>query len=117
MLKPLLITFALLAGYSVGAAPPSTCGGSDDYSVGLCAYQRRQFPTAEAKFRALIEADAQDPVTIKATYFLARTLMKTGRFQEAADLLIRIYAADKPFYDAWNCDFLLGECRRASGRS
>ena len=117
MFKASLVSFTLLLAVPLPAAPPSTCGGTDDYSVALCAYQRRQFPTAEAKFRELIEADAQDPVTIKATYFLARTLMKTGRFQEAAELFIRIYAADKPFYDAWNCDFLLGECRRASGKS
>lgn len=117
MIKRLTVPLAmLLLAETLSAAPPSTCGATDEYSVALCAYQRRQFPTAEAKFRALVEADAHDPVTIKATYFLARTLMKSGRFQEAADFLIRIYAADKPFYDAWNGDFLLGECRKAMGK-
>lgn len=49
-------------------------------------------------------------------YFLARTLMKTGRYDEASKVLVRIYETDKPFYDDWECDFLLGECRRAQGK-
>ncbi len=106
----------LLLSAAVGAAPPTTCGQTDDYSRALCAYQQRQFGQAEAGFRAIVEAEAEEPQTIKSMYFLARTLMKTGRFAEAADLLIRIYEADRPFYDSWNCDFLLGECRRALGR-
>lgn len=110
------VLLLLLAAAAVHGAPPSTCGGSDDYSRALCAYQRRQFGDAETRFRRLMDAGAEDPVTIKATYFLARTLMKSGRFAEAADLFVRIYGADRPFYDAWNCDFLLGECRKALGR-
>ena len=42
--------------------------------------------------------------------------MKTGRFDDASKLFIRIYEADRPFYDDWQCDFLLGECSRALGR-
>ena len=38
------------------------------------------------------------------------------RFDEAQPLFIRIYALDAPFYRAWSCDFLLGECRRAAGK-
>lgn len=106
---------ALLALPAV-AAPPTTCGGTDDYSAGLCAYQKRQFPEAEKRFRAIVESDAKDPETIKAMYFLARTLMKTGRFDEASKLFIRIYDAAKPFYDDWQCDYLLGECRKAEGK-
>ena len=49
-------------------------------------------------------------------YFLARTEMKLGRFDEAQTLFIRIYALDAPFYHAWSCDFLLGECRKAMGK-
>ena len=41
--------------------------------------------------------------------------MKRGRFDEAAPLFVRIYAMDPAFYASWNCDFLLGECRRARG--
>ena len=105
----------MLAVPALGA-PPSTCRGTDDYSKALCAYQRRQFADAEKGFRAILDSEVKDPQTIRAAYFLARTLMKTGRFDEAAQILIRIYDLDKPFYDAWSCDFLLGECRRAQGK-
>lgn len=98
-------------------APPSTCGEKDDYSAALCAYQHRQFATAEKGFRELAESESRHPQTIRAMYFLARTLMKTGRYDEASRTLIRIYDLDKPFYDAWSCDFLLGECRRAQGKT
>ena len=98
------------------AAPPSTCGQEGEYERALCAYQRRHFPEAESGFRTIVDRGDLEPVTLKATYFLARTLMKTGRFDEASALLIRIYSLHKPFYDAWNCDFLLGECRKALGR-
>ncbi|HSP33569.1 MAG TPA: tetratricopeptide repeat protein [Thermoanaerobaculia bacterium] len=110
-----LLILALIAVPAM-AAPPTTCGGTDDYSLGLCAYQKRQFAEAEKRFRAMVQADEKDPATIKATYFLARTLMKTGRYDEAARLLIRIYDTDKPFYDEWQCDFLLGVCRHAEGK-
>ena len=113
----LAIILALLATFSAGAAtPPTTCNLEGDYERALCAYQRRQFADAEAAFRAITDAAEKDPKTVRATYFLARTLMKTGRFDEASALLIRIYSLDKPVYDAWNCDFLLGECRKALGR-
>jgi len=110
-----LLILALIAVPAM-AAPPTTCGATDDYSAGLCSYQKRQFADAEKRFRALVEADAKSPATMKATYFLARTLMKTGRYDEAAKLFIRIYDIDKPFYDDWQCDFLLGECREAAGK-
>lgn len=87
-----------------------------DYERALCSYQRRSFAEAEAGFRAIAEREARDAQTIRATYFLARTLMKTGRFDEASALLIRIYSMDQAFYEAWNGDFLLGECRRAMGK-
>jgi TolA-binding protein len=109
-----MLMLAMTAG--AGAAPPTTCGQGDPYSQALCSYQQRQFFDAEARFRAIVDSDVVAPQTLKAMYFLARTLMKTGRFAEAANLLIRIYETDPPFYDAWNCDFLLGECRRAMGK-
>ena len=109
------LILALLALPAVGS-PPTTCGVTDDYSAALCAYQHRNFGVAEKGFRAIAEAGAHDPRTMKAMYFLARTFMKTGRFDEAAKLLVRIYQTDKPFYDDWQCDFLLGECRKAQGK-
>ena len=111
-----LIATLLLAVTTASAAPPSTCAQDDPYSQALCAYQRRQFADAEARLNAIVEKDEPSPQTVKAMYFLARTLMKTGRFGEAASVFVRIYETDRPFYDAWNCDFLLGECRRATGK-
>ena len=111
-----VLILALLAA-PVFAGPPSTCGAPDDYSRALCAYQRRDFQAAEKALQSIIDAGRSGPETVKARYFLGRTLMKTGRFAEAADVFIKIYGDDKPFYHAWNCDFLLGECRRALGKS
>ena len=115
-MKTVLLALTLLALPVSAAPPPSTCGADDEYSRALCAYQRRQFADAERAFRAIVDADVPSPQTIKSMYFLARTLMKSGQFQEASMLFARIYEADKPFYDGWNCDFLLGECRRALGK-
>jgi TolA-binding protein len=105
-----------LLSWSALAAPPTTCGLPGEYAGALCAYQRRDFAEAERRFEAIVGKRAENSETLRATYFLARTKMKRGRFDEASSLLIRIYGLDKPFYDAWNCDFLLGECRRALGR-
>jgi TolA-binding protein len=109
------IILALLASSAL-AAPPTTCALDGDYERALCSYQRRNFAEAEIGFRTIVDAAAREPKTLRATYFLARTLMKTGRFDEASALFIRIYSTDKAFYDMWNCDFLLGECRKALGR-
>jgi len=109
------LILALLASSAL-AAPPTTCRMDGEYERALCAYQRRQFPAAETGFRALAERETRDAQTIRSTYFLARTLMKTGRFEEASKLFVRIYATDPAFYETWNCDFLLGECRKALGK-
>lgn len=98
------------------AAPPTTCNLPGEYERALCAYQRRSFAEAERGFRAIVEREAQDAQTIRSMYFLARTLMKTGRFDEAHALFIRIYSLDAAFYETWNGDFLLGECRKALGK-
>jgi TolA-binding protein len=109
------VILALLA-FPAAGAPPSTCSGTDPYAQALCAYQHRRFGDAEKGFRALVDEDAKAPATLKSMYFLARTLMKTGRFDEAEKLFIRIYETDRPFYDDWSCDYLLGECRKAQGK-
>ena len=116
MTKTALGILALTAQIALAAPPPTTCGGTSDYERALCAYQRRNFPEAERAFRAIAERETQDPHTIRALYFLARTQMKTGRFDEAHALLIRIYELDSAFYETWNGDFLLGECRKALGK-
>jgi TolA-binding protein len=110
------LILALIATSAL-AAPPSTCGQGDEYARALCAYQRRNFTEAEAEFRAIADRNDPEPQTIRALYFLARTEMKLGRYEEAETLFIRIYEMSKAFYDDWNCDFLLGECRRARGKT
>ncbi len=114
-MRYVLLILALIAGTAL-AAPPTTCRLDGDYERALCAYQRREFAAAEKGFRALAERETQDAQTIRSLYFLARTLMKTGRFEEASQLLVRIYATDQAFYETWNGDFLLGECRKALGK-
>ncbi|HEV2722022.1 MAG TPA: hypothetical protein VG323_18525, partial [Thermoanaerobaculia bacterium] len=99
-MKRLGCILALLA--LAAAPPPSTCGQRDDYAAALCAYQRRSFAEAAVGFRAIVEKNANDPQTVRAMYFLARTEMKLGRFDEAQTLFIRIYALDAPFYHAWS---------------
>lgn len=115
-MRTALILALLAAAASSAAAVPTTCGQREDYGRALCAYQRRSFAEAEAGFRAIVERGEPDPKTIHAMYFLARTEMKLGRFEEAETLFIRIYSMSKPFYDEWGCDYLLGECRRARGK-
>lgn len=98
------------------SAPPTTCGAADAFGKALCDYQRRDFAAAESGFRAIVDQGEKDPQTLHALYFLARTEMKRGRFDDASTMLIRIYSLDKAFYDTWSCDFLLGECRKALGK-
>ena len=116
MRRVLFLLVLVVTASAAEARPPSTCGGTDDYAKALCAYQRRAFTEAAAEFRGIVEKGEVDPQTIRAIYFLARTEMKRGRFDEAAPLFVRIYAMDPAFYSSWNCDFLLGECRRAVGK-
>lgn len=103
---------ALLAPWTQAQSP---CQGGE-YHRALCAYRSGDFAGAEVLFRSIAGAQAQAPETIKSRYFLARSLMKQNRWEEAGAELIRIYGLSRAFYDEWNCDFLLGECRRALGR-
>lgn len=106
----------LVLAQAAAAAPPSTCDLEGDYEKALCAYQTRDFPAAERGFRSIVDAGGNDERMIHSLYFLARTMMKTGGFDEASTLFIRIYALDPAFYQVWSCDFLLGECRKAMGQ-
>jgi TolA-binding protein len=114
--QPVLGLIVAFLAAAASAAPPTTCGLTDSYGKALCAYQQRRFSEAEQGFRSIADAGAADMQTIRAVYFLARTEMKRGRFDDASALLIRIYSLDRSFYDTWSCDFLLGECRRATGK-
>jgi len=116
MRSALILAFLAAAPAPALAAPPTTCGTPDDYGKALCAYQRRNFAEAEGSFRRIVEKGEAASQTLHAMYFLARTEMKRGRFEDASTILIRIYSVDKSFYETWNCDFLLGECRKATGK-
>jgi TolA-binding protein len=104
---------ALLVLAMAGRAQ-TLCEGNE-YQRGLCAYRAGAFAHAEQLFRKVVEAEATEPETIKAHYFLARSLMKQRKWQPASQQLIRIYGLSRSFYNEWNCDFLLGECRKALG--
>lgn len=86
------------------------------YPAALAAYHSGDLAAAEPLFRLVAEQDEASPETIKARYFLARTLMKQRRFEEAASLLIDLHRRSPLFYREWACDFLLGQCRAALGQ-
>ncbi|HVR43850.1 MAG TPA: hypothetical protein VMS56_10455 [Thermoanaerobaculia bacterium] len=99
-----------------GGEPRAVCsGGLPEYAAALCQYHQGSLERAAERFRAIVEADEPRPETLKARYFLARTLMKLGRAGEASAELIKIHSLSPAFYREWGCDFLLGEARRADG--
>src|SRR5688572_33033699 len=108
----LLVTFLAQAAL---AAPPTTCNLEGDYERALCAYQRRNFGEAETAFRRIAERGEKDAQTIRSLYFLARTPMKTGRYDQASALPIRNYALDPAVFQAWEGGFPIRECREGVG--
>ncbi|HEY0591767.1 MAG TPA: CDC27 family protein [Thermoanaerobaculia bacterium] len=107
---------ALVAGVLAAAAPPPVCRGDlDPYPAALCLYLRGDADAARAAFAAIVTKDEPRPETLKARYFLARSLMKLKRWDEASGELIKIYSISPAFYEEWSCDFLLGEARRGLG--
>lgn len=98
------------------AAPAAVCRGDlDPYGAALCHYLRGDLDGARAGFEAVVAKDEPRPETLKARYFLARSLMKLRRWEEASGELIKIYSLSPSFYGEWSCDFLLGEARRGMG--
>ncbi len=114
-MRAAVLLVVLVMSLPAMAAPPTTCGARDDYSKALCACQHRNFTAAESGFKAIAE-DRDNPKAIPAMYFLARSEMKQGRYDEASVLFVRIYEVAPPFFREWNCEFLLGECRKALGK-
>jgi TolA-binding protein len=104
----------LTVAHVAGAAPPCSIG--DAYGQALCSFEHGDLDTAAQRFRTIVDRGEPAPETIKSIYFLARTEMKMRRWSEASSLLTRIYSMDPGFYREWNCDFLLGQCRRALGK-
>jgi TolA-binding protein len=110
-----LLAAALVAA-AAAAAPPAVCRGDlDAYGAALCAYLRGSLDQARAEFDAIVAKDEPRPETLKARYFLARTLMKLKRWEEASAQLVKIYSLSPSFYEEWSCDFLLGEARKGMG--
>lgn len=105
----------LLTVSHVGEAAAS-CSSGDSYAQALCSFSHHDYDVASQRFAAIVNRGETSPETIKSMYFLARTDMKTRRWNEASSLLTRIYSIAPGFYHEWNCDFLLGQCRRALGK-
>jgi hypothetical protein len=111
-----LLLATVLTGTGSAAAPAPVCRGDlDGYGAALCLYLRGEHEGARAGFAAIVALDEPRPETLKARYFLARSLMKLLRWEDASGELIKIYALSAAFYEEWSCDFLLGEARRGMG--
>jgi TolA-binding protein len=108
------ILMLLTVTHPARAAAP--CSSGDAYTQALCSFKQHDYNTASQRFQAIVGRGETAPETIKSMYFLARTDMKLSRWTEASSLLTRIYSIAPGFYHEWNCDFLLGECRRALGK-
>ncbi|MGH9456853.1 MAG: tetratricopeptide repeat protein [Thermoanaerobaculia bacterium] len=109
------VAIAVAGGARAGEAR-AVCGGVPSvYAAALCYYYQGDLPQAAAAFLAIVEEDRPHPETLRSRYFLARTWMKQGRWEEASEELIKIYSLSPSFYEEWSCDFLLGETRRALG--
>jgi TolA-binding protein len=108
----ILVLFTV-AHRAVAATP---CSRGDDYAQALCSFTEHDYNAAAQRFQTIVDRGERSPDTIKSIYFLARTDMKMRRWTEASALLTRIYSIAPGFYHEWNCDFLLGQCRRALGK-
>ena len=86
------------------------------YRAGLDAYTAGDFGRAARIFEEIVSRDEKDPMTLKARYFLARSQMRLKQWDAASSGLIAIYSISASFFTDWNCDYLLGECRRAQGK-
>lgn len=104
--------FLMFAGLPDAAG----CEEGTAYLQALCHYRQKAWAEAESAFSAIVELGVEDPETIRALYFRARTRMHRGRWDEASKDLIRMYTLDPSFFQEWNGDFLLGECRKMLGK-
>lgn len=109
----------LFAIFVLGLTASAYAAGPGDlparYDAAMRRYAAHDYPAAAAAFRAIADADEKDPLTLKAHYFLARSLMKNRSWRDAQREFFAIYNISSSFYAEWGCDFLLGECRRALG--
>ena len=108
----IILLFLPIGGWAAG---PVCAEVAEGYPEALCFYHQDRLNEAEAAFRSMVESDEPRPETLKAHYFLVRTLMKQRRWPDASTELIKIYSISPSFYREWGGDFLLGEIRRAQG--
>lgn len=99
----------------MGYSATVECAGSR-YERGVCWYTNGDLVRAESELVQIVEQGRAERETLKALYFLARTRMKMEQWEEASRLWIRLFELSPAFYREWNGDYLLGECRRKSGK-
>lgn len=114
-MRTAILMMLLLLPIGGWAAEPVCTEVAEGYPEALCFYHQDRLKEAETAFRSLVASDEPRPETLKAHYFLVRTLMKQRRWPEASTELIKIYSTSPSFYREWGGDFLLGEIRRAQG--
>lgn len=105
----------LLGWPSMGYSATAECVGSR-YERGVCWYASGNWERAESELVEVVEQGRPEQETLKALYFLARTKMRVGQWEEASRLWIRLFELSPAFYRQWNGDYLLGECRRETGK-
>lgn len=110
-----LLLALLLGAYGSASAQDLCASAGGEYPRALCLYRAGRWGDAEKAFAAIVRADRKEPETLKSRYFLARSLMRQKKWNEASEELRRIYSISPAFYQQWSCDFLLGETRRAMG--
>lgn len=111
-----LVAVFLCSWATMGFSATEDCRAGSGYEQGLCWYSSEEWERAEREFVEVIDDDHAAPETLKAMYFLGRTKMMQGEWEEASQLWIRLFRLSPAFYREWNGDYLLGECRRRSGR-
>jgi len=109
------IAVGLLLMSVVPGAGGIECGG-EPYARALCRYQAGEWSAAATELEAIVKGAEPGPELIRSWYFLGRVRMAQHRWRDAERTFITIFTMDRAFYDEWNCDYLLGECRRALGK-
>ena len=95
-MRPFLLMLILLS-----LAPSTLACEGDSYADALCLYNAKSYEEAAKLFAAIVEKDEPQPETLKSRYFLARSQMKLGQFQQASQQLIAIYSIAPAFYREW----------------
>ena len=119
MLRKLILVGALAAATTIGATEGGDIDacGREGYGRAVCLYDGGSYSEAAGIFQLIATSGEAAPETVRSWYFLARIRMMEGRWEEASRDLVLIYRLSRSFYREWGCDFLLGQCREALGKS